>query len=338
MGKLPRGKLRNDALERLVLPYTGREDGRVIQGPRTGFDAAVIDHGTDYMVVATDPTLDVPQETIGFFAYHFAVSDVTVFGADPVWLVVDVLLPPESDERLLGSITSAIHWECLRYGGTIVGGHTGVYEALKTPVVTTTAMGLVRKEDLKLPLARPGDAIVVTDKVGLEFAVMAAYLDGDLEDSLGREAVRKLRRLYVDETSVPDALTARGLVRGMHDATEGGLTALHEIADNSGLGFVVSRERIPVRDIVREVLELHGVDPITVSSSGTLIAITPPENVEELLDRFRKAGIGAAEIGRFTDDGKRVLINNGHEKMFPEFMEDPYTRLIGRGWGEDRED
>ncbi len=337
MGKLPRGKLRNEALKRFVMSYTGRGDERVIHGPKAGFDAAVIDHGPEYVVVATDPALDVPVETLGFFAYHFAVSDVTVFGADPTWLVVEVLMPPDSDEELLGSITSAIHEECLRYGGTVVGGHTGVYEALETPVVTTTAMGLVRKEDLKLPLARPGDSIVVTNKVGLEFAVMAAYLDEGLKDTIGSEVLRKLRRLYVDETSVPDALTARGLVRGMHDATEGGLTALHEIADNSDLGFVVSRERVPIREVVRKVLELYGVDPITASSSGTLIAITPPENVEELLYRFRKAGIGAAEIGRFTDDGRRILRESGREMEFPEFMEDPYVRLMGGRRGEDRE-
>ncbi|NPA47563.1 MAG: class IV adenylate cyclase [Thermococci archaeon] len=338
VGRLPMGKLRNDALERLILPYTGREDARVIQGPRAGFDAAVVDYGSDYLVVATDPTLDVPQGTIGFFAYHFAASDVAVFGADPVWLVVDVLLPPDSDEELLGSITSALHKECLRYGGTIIGGHTGVYRALRGPVVTTTVIGTVKREDLKLPVARPGDAIVVTDKVGLEFAVTAAYLDESLEDALGSEAVKTLRELYVEETSVPDALTARALVRGMHDATEGGLTALHEVADGSNLGFVVFRERIPVREVVREVLELYGVDPLTASSSGTLIAITPPENVEELLDRFEKAGIGAAEVGRFTDDGRRILMEEGRGKAFPEFVEDPYVRLteVGGTWIENQ--
>ncbi len=326
--RLPLGKLRNEVLKRDVLRYLGRRDARVVYGPRTGFDSAVLDNGDEYLIIATDPALDVPPETLGFFSYHFAVSDVTAFGADPAWLIVDVLLPPGSTEETLKEITSAIHRECLKYGGSVIGGHTGVYRALKEPVVTTTAIGSVSKDGLRVPVARPGDVIVVTDKVGLEVAVAASHARfEEVSRIVGREEAEKLREMYREETSVPDAMAARDFVRGMHDATEGGLTALHEIADNSNVGFRVFRERIPVRESVMRILRFYGIDPVTASSSGTLIAITPPENVETLVERLKAKGIRAEAIGAFTEDQRRILVENGEEREFPEFSEDPYVSV-----------
>ncbi len=83
----------------------------------------------------------------------------------------------------------------------------------------------------------------------------------------------------------------------MHDATEGGLTALHEIADNSGVGFRVYSERLPIDPLVRKVLDFYDLEPWSVSSTGTLIAITPPENVNSLITELFKNGILAFELG-----------------------------------------
>ncbi|GAB6102285.1 AIR synthase family protein [Thermococcus atlanticus] len=329
---LPLGKLRNKVLREVIFPNLGIEDARVIYGPREGFDAAVLEYDENhYLVVATDPTLGVPAETFGFFTYHFASSDVAVFGARPRWLVVDILLPPGSEKEFLEKTMQDLNTECRKYGSSIIGGHTGVYPSVNEPTATTTAMGLVKKDELKLPLAMAGDKIVVTNKVALEFAVSASYFRADeLRKVLTPGEISKLRAMYRLETVVPDALTAKPFVRGMHDATEGGLTSLHEIADNSGLGFRVYAEKLRLDPMVRKVLDFYGFEPWSVSSTGTLIAIVPPEKSDSLITGLQKNGIEVFEIGEFTADKRRVLIENGEEKEFPRFEGDPYARLYGK--------
>jgi hydrogenase expression/formation protein HypE len=326
------GKLRNDVLREVVFPNLGIEDSKVVYGPREGFDSAVLEYDDDqYLIVATDPTLGVPGETFGFFTYHFASSDVAVFGARPRWLVVNLLFPEGTSRDFLQATMKDLNAECRKYGSTIIGGHTGVYPSISEPTATTTAMGVVEKSDLKLPLAKPGDKIVVTAKVGLEFAVSAAYFKADeLSKVLTKKELMRLKRSFYFETVVPDALVAKPFVRGMHDATEGGLTALHEIADNSGVGFRVYAENLHLDPLVKKVLELYGLEPWGVSSTGTLIAITPPENVDPLIAELLKNGILAFELGEFTEEKERVLIEGEGERPFPEFIEDPYTMLYNR--------
>jgi len=116
----------------------------------------------------------------------------------------------------------------------------------------------------------------------------------------------------------------------MHDATEGGLTALHEIADNSGVGFRVYAERLELNPLVKRVLDFYKLEPWGVSSTGTLIAITPPENADSLTAELSKNGIKAFELGEFTEGKERVLVEKGNERPFPEFEGDPYSELYGK--------
>ncbi|NJD99480.1 hydrogenase assembly protein HupF [Thermococcus sp. LS1] len=331
--KLPLGKLRNDVLREVVFPNIGIEDVRVIYGPKEGFDSAVLEYDHEhYLIVATDPALGVPEETFGFFTYHFAASDVAVFGARPRWLIVDLLFPPGTERSFLENVMRSLNTECRKYGSSLIGGHTGVYPTIAEPTSTTTAMGLVRKDELKLPLAEPGDKIIVTAKIGLEFAVSAAYFrEEELRKFLAFKEIERLKRLFTFETALPDALIARSFVRGMHDATEGGLTALHEIAENSGVGFRVYADRLYLDPLVRKVLEFYGLEPWSVSSTGTLIAITPPEKADALIKELHKNGIMAFELGEFTEEKERVLVKGGKEKTFPTFERDPYTELYGEG-------
>ena len=333
---LPLGKLRNNVLREVIFQNLGIEDAKVVYGPREGFDSAVLEYDDEnYLVVATDPTLGVPAEAFGFFTYHFASSDVAVFGARPRWLVVDFLLPPGTTKEFLQKAMEDLNRECERYKTAVIGGHTGVYPSISGPTATTTAMGLVRKEELKLPLARPGDRIIVTNKVALEFAVSSAYFRAEeLRKVLTLREIEELRSLYRLETVLPDALIAKPFVRGMHDATEGGLTALHEIADNSGVGFRVYAERLQLNPLVKRVLDFYKLEPWSVSSTGTLIAITPPKKVSRLIEELHKNGIRAFELGGFTEEKERVLVEDSGERPFPEFDGDPYVELYAAHHGD----
>jgi len=92
--------------------------------------------------------------------------------AMPKWLIVNLLLPNGTTEEDLNSVMRELNAECKKYGTSIIGGHTGVYSTFSFESLalqdgeevsaTTTAIGIVKKDELSLPLAKPGDDIVIT--------------------------------------------------------------------------------------------------------------------------------------------------------------------------------
>ena len=72
-------------------------------------------------------------------------------------------------------------------------------------------------------------------------------------------------------------------IRCMRDPTRGGLaTTLNEIASASDVGMIIEEENIPVRESVRGVCELLGLDSLYLANEGKLIAICPPEETNHV--------------------------------------------------------
>ena len=86
---LPLGKLRVDFLEK-ILPTN--LDSSVVVGPKVGEDATVIDFGSTYLVITTDPITFATDE-IGWYVVCVNSNDLATMGATPKWLQVTMLLP-----------------------------------------------------------------------------------------------------------------------------------------------------------------------------------------------------------------------------------------------------
>ena len=238
-------------------------------------------------------------------------------GAMPKWLIVNLLLPNGTTEEDLNSVMRELNAECKKYGTSIIGGHTGVYSTTRNFTATTTAIGIVKKDELRLPLAKPGDDIVITKGIAIEFAVGAAWFRAEeLKKILSPSQISSLQEMYTLETVVKDASLAKKFARGMHDVTEGGLTTLHEIADNSEVGFEVYYEKLHMPPLVKKVVKFYGVNALTVSSTGTLIIISPQENTSKLIKVLHSHGINASTVGKFTEEKERILIKKAEKKTF----------------------
>ena len=89
---LPVGKLPPEHL-RSLLRHLPKHDPRLLVGPQIGEDAAVIDAGDRYLVVATDPiTFAVPAVMIGEVRPSSEGITIATNGA------VEPLTPPVRDE------------------------------------------------------------------------------------------------------------------------------------------------------------------------------------------------------------------------------------------------
>ena len=82
-------------------------------------------------------------------------------------------------------------------------------------------------------------------------------------------------------------------IRCMRDPTRGGLaTTLNEIASMSNVGMVIEEEKIPVRESVRGICELLGLDPLYLANEGKLIAICPPDEAEPCIGGHERSSSG----------------------------------------------
>ena len=107
------------------------------------------------------------------------------------------------------------------------------------------------------------------------------------------------------------ALVARALEVGgerivsLKDPTRGGLSsALHEMADKSGVGIVVDETAIPMRDEVRAVGELLGIDPLVSANEGKAVLGVEARAADAVLDAVRAHPLGrnAAIIGECVEE------------------------------------
>ncbi|HME24242.1 MAG TPA: AIR synthase-related protein, partial [Acetobacteraceae bacterium] len=110
---------------------------------------------------------------------------------------------------------------------------------------------------------------------------------------------------------VADMLVAAGPhLKLLRDPTRGGLAAtLNEVAQQSGVGFRIDEDAIPVKPEVAAACELLGLDPLFVANEGKLIAVVAPEGADALLAAMRAHQLGrdAAMIGVVVEDDERFV-------------------------------
>ncbi len=297
------GKVPPDLLERLVYPHLGRRPDVLVRA-RVGEDCAVVDFGEWVCVLTTDPITGASRH-LGRLAVYVATNDLAATGAEPVALLMDVLLREGAEEEELRRLMEEAGRTAAELGVEIAGGHTEVTAGLQRTLVVTTAVGKARHgEFVTSGGARPGDALVVTKAAGLEgTAILASDFEPYFTRHLGPELVRRAQA-FLDEVSVvrEGRVAVRAGARAMHDATEGGvLAAAVEMACASGVGVEVYADRVPVRAETEAICGHVGVDPLGLVSSGTLLVATP--DPDRTVAALEEAGVPAAVVGRFVEDG-----------------------------------
>lgn len=328
------GKVPPEVLERLVYPHLGRRPDVLVRA-RVGEDCAVVDFGPWACVLTTDPITGAGRH-LGRIAVYVATNDLAATGAEPVALLMDVLLREGAREDELRELMEDAGRTAAELGVEIVGGHTEVTAGLERTLVVTTAVGRARKgEFVTSSGARPGDSLLVTKAAGLEgTAILASDFEEYLARRVGPEVVRRAQG-FLDEISVlcEGRVAVRSGARAMHDVTEGGiLAAAVEMATASGIGVELYADRVPVRPETEAICAEVGVDPLGLVSSGALLVATP--DPDRTLGALREAGVPAAVVGRFVEDGTWKVAGGSREPLRPYPVDELWRaleRLQARG-------
>jgi len=253
---------------------------------------------TDSFVV--DPLI-FPGGDIGKLAVCGTVNDLAVGGARPLYLSCAVIIEEGVSIELLRQIARSMAAAAREAGVEIVTGDTKVVHkgAADKLFITTTGIGAIREGvALGSHLARPGDAILVNGLLGDHGAAILGAR-GDM--ALGTEIKSDCAALH---GLIDVLLKAAPGTRALRDATRGGLaTVLNEIAASSGVGIEIDETSTPIREEVKGVCEILGLDPLYLANEGKVVAVDPAAEADAALAALRahRLGEGAGLIGRVHD-------------------------------------
>jgi len=295
------GRLSHQLLDELIMPAlsaTAAEQN----------DAALLDFGGSSFAFTTDSyvvdPIFFPGGNIGDLAVNGTVNDLAMMGAKPLWMSVGLILEEGFSKKELGEILASMRLAADLAGISIVTGDTKVVPRGKADriFINTSGIGILgHNYAISGAAARPGDCIIVSGTIGDHgIAVMASREGLELETDVRSDSAA-LNGL------VADLLAECGdRVHVLRDPTRGGVaTTLKEIALQSGVNLLLREEALPVRESVKGVCSILGLDPLYVANEGKLLLFVAPAAADHALATMRQHPLGAeaALIGTVTGSG-----------------------------------
>lgn len=293
------GKVPFSILDQYVFQQIQNKRKEILVGSAIGEDCSIIEFGSDELcVVSTDPITGA-TENIGYLGVHITCNDLASNGAEPVGLLITLLLPPSSTEKELNMIMKQIEKGATEVNAQVIGGHTEITDAVNRPILSVAGIGKTLKNNIITSKPKLNEDIVMTKWAALEgTAILAKEKEEWLKNHLSVEELHKAQG-YIQHLSVlPESRVAVQFgVSAMHDITEGGvLGALWEMAHCGKVGMKINIDQIPITLETRKICDLFQIDPLRLISSGSMI-ITCKEG-QKLVSLLQAQGIEACIIGQ----------------------------------------
>ncbi|HKL22590.1 MAG TPA: thiamine-phosphate kinase [Tichowtungia sp.] len=263
-----------------------------------GDDCAVLPMNEEYdLVLTSDPlienvhfTPDASPEQIGHKAVCRVLSDFAAMGAEPQYLLINLVAPPEQNFQTLEKIYTEFSNLWKTYGAEVVGGDLAQGPALELHVF---GVGRVPKGKALLRSgAQPGDFIYVTGPLG---------------------GAQKSGKQYSFEPRLEwgRALRESGKVTAMMDISDGLATDLRHILIASQVGAELDSSKIPMVGTLEEAL---------YDGEDFELLFTVPSG-ESLPDIGTKKEAAMLWVGKVTDQSETLLLDGEPlaEKAFEHF-------------------
>ena len=299
-----------DLLTRMVVQQRG--------GPNHGADLSfklTVDNGDDTAawqtgkateLFTTDTVVEgvhftretTPWRDLGWKCIASNVSDIAAMGGLPMYALVTLGLPPETEVSELEQLYEGMMEISNEHGVAIVGG-----DMVRSPVVFITIglTGIHAGQPMLRSTARPGDQVAVTGYLGSSGGglrlMLGAGHDSHLSDQVSEEAAEYLRvchrrpRPAVAEGRI---LSASGVVTAM-DVSDGLADDLSKLCRSSGLSARIHAGQVPVHPLLKQAYPDDYLDLALGGGEDYLLLFTAPAEVMALV--MPQLSQGAAVVG-----------------------------------------
>lgn len=277
------GSLMSKLIEDIFLPAFGSD-------PASLHDSAVLEFPPGRLAFTTDSfvvyPLFFPGGDIGSLAVHGTVNDLAMSGAVPLVISAAFIIEEGLPISTLKTIVDSMGQAARNTGVRIVTGDTKVVEKGKGNgiFISTSGIGHI-SHDLAIHSSsiREGDVILISGDLGRHGIAVMSQREGL---SFGTDLASDSAPLH---RSVQALLQSGIQIHCLRDITRGGLaTTLHELADASGLTFLLQEELIPIRPDVSSACEMLGLDPLQIACEGRFCAIVPKQDAERTLSLLKR--------------------------------------------------
>lgn len=234
------------------------------QGDRLAFS-------TDSYVI--DPII-FPGGNIGKLSVCGTANDLSVGGAVPRYLSCGFILEEGLAFETLETLVMAMAKAAQEAGIQIVTG------------------------DTKVVPRGAADKIIVSGTIGDHGATIL-----NLRENLGLEADLQSDCAVLEPMIAP--LRQIDGIRALRDATRGGVTAiLHEFSQACGCGMNVYENKLPMKQSVRGVCELLGLEALNFANEGKIVLVVSPQAEKQVLEALHQHTLGqdACTIGEVTEE------------------------------------
>jgi hydrogenase expression/formation protein HypE len=271
-------------------------------------DSAIIEVRSKKLAYTTDSyvvsPLFFPGGNIGDLAVCGTVNDLSVAGAEPLYLTAGFIIEEGFPIADLKRIISSMATAAKQAGVTIVAGDTKVVNKGKADgvFINTSGIGVLGEGiDISPKNIREGDAVIVSGELGNHGVAILAERNGLTFEPAIVSDTRPLNTL------VRSMYQVSGKIRFMRDPTRGGLaTTLKEAALESGLCIRIREQALPVPPPVKGACSLLGLDPLYVANEGILMAVVDAGDAGRIVSAMRK-----------HDDGKNAAIIGTVDRSSP---------------------
>jgi len=267
---------------------------------------------------------------LGRKAVAVNMSDIAAMGGIPRYALLSLALPRRLSEGFFTLFLRGVKSMCRSYGVALVGGDTsssgnGVF-------ISLSLLGEGEKF-LTRTGARDGDRVFVTGTLG--------------DSSLGLRILRKLRNPSLVSLNIQEktlalrhldprprlkegrALVSRNVASAMIDVSDGLLSDLGHISEESRVGVRIWVERIPISRALCSLAFSYGQDPVALALSGgedyEILFTVPEKNI--------RGGITSILGTRVTEIGVMDSSVHGIEVR----REGKPYKFMGRGYEHFRE-
>ena len=283
-----------------------------------GDDCAVYDTPRDVdQLVSTDMMVEgihFSESTtapfdVGYRLGAANISDIAAMGGTPRHMVVSIAVPKGRHTSYVEEVYQGLHDICAEYSVNIIGGDTVSTEG--PFVISATVFGDVPTNQSVLRSgAQDGDAVFITDYLGLSYVGLHSLLEGSEDYPVSRS---------VHQRPIPHiecGIIARDLgATSMNDISDGLSSELNEIAKASQVTIFIDESALPIHPEVQAYCKSHQMSPYLPMWTGgedfQLVGTIPAEMAEHLpTETFTIIGYvkaGAAQV-LVDHDGQWITV------------------------------